>query len=86
MPSAQSIIWSKGKLALYIAVVFHHIGRPRKIKIAQKERKTKYLVRIESADSGGGSFLIGRAEVALSGACSAVDKSSFFIAGSLDDP
>ena len=39
-PSAQSIMTSKGRSARYMAVVHHHIGRPKKSTMAQNETIT----------------------------------------------
>jgi hypothetical protein len=70
LPSAQSIIWFRGSLALYIAVVLHHTGSPRNRTIAQKEKMTRLRMRKLSALSRGGSFFLGAAETAFSGAAS----------------
>ena len=70
LPSAQSIIWLRGNLARYIAVVRHHTGRPRNKTMAQKENMTRLRMRKLSALSRGGSFFLGAAEMAFSGAAS----------------
>lgn len=70
LPSAQSIIWSSGSFALYIAVVLHHIGNPRNNTIAQKDNMTKTRSRMLSGVSGGGSFFLGATDTALAGASS----------------
>ena len=70
LPSAQSIIWSSGNFALYIAVVLHHIGKPKNNTIAQKENITKALSRMLSGVSGGGSFFVGATDTAFAGASS----------------
>lgn len=57
LPSAQSFIWESGRFALYMAVVSHHIGSPKKSTMAQNDAMTRTLVRIPSGVSGGGSFL-----------------------------
>lgn len=56
LPSAQSIISSKGKLARGIVVVCHHIGKPRKRTINQKESIICERLRISDGLSGGGCF------------------------------
>lgn len=70
LPSAQSIIWLRGNLARYIAVVRHHTGSPRQSTMAQKESMTRLRMRKLSALSTGGSFFLGAAEMAFSGAAS----------------
>lgn len=54
LPSAHSIISSKGRSARYIVVVFHHIGRPKNRTISQKERMMKDRRRTCAGFSGGG--------------------------------
>jgi hypothetical protein len=53
-----------------MVVVLHHIGRPRKMMIAQKETRTQLRMRISSAFSGGGSFWRTAASTAFEGASS----------------
>ena len=55
-PSAQSTISFTGRLALYMLVVFHHIGKPRKRTKSQKDRIIKERLRISTGFSGGGCF------------------------------
>ena len=77
LPSAQSIISSIGSRALYIDVVFHHIGRPKSIMIAQKDRKTENRNRVCSGFSGGGSFFLGAAITAFVGGSASFNRGSF---------
>lgn len=56
-PSAHSNMSSKGRSARYMVVVFHHMGRPKRRTISQKERMTWLRRRTSDAFSGGGSFL-----------------------------
>ena len=56
LPSAHSIISSRGRLARYIVVVFHHIGRPRQSMMSQKERMTRERRLVSAGFSGGGSL------------------------------
>lgn len=60
----QASISCIGSRALYIEVVCHHTGRPRKTITAQKERMTLVLSQTASGFSGGGCF---RATEAISG-------------------
>ena len=77
LPSAQSIIWLNGNLARYIAVVRHHTGSPRNRTIAQKEKMTRLRMRKLSPLSRGGSFFLGAAETAFSGAASSFSMPGF---------
>lgn len=70
LPSAHSIISSTGKLARYMAVVLHHIGKPTNTIMAQNEAITYTRRRILSGDSGGGSFLLDAMLTAYAGASS----------------
>lgn len=54
-PSAQSTISWIGRCARYIDVVFHHIGKPKKIITAQKAAITLNRVWMASEVSGGGA-------------------------------
>lgn len=56
LPSAQSIISSRGKFALGMAVVFHHIGRPRHNTISQNDNMTVDRLLVSDGFSGGGSL------------------------------
>lgn len=56
LPTAQSIMSSKGKLARGMVVVFHHIGRPRHSTISQNDRMTRDRLRESDGFSGGGSL------------------------------
>lgn len=47
---------SKGKFALGIAVVLHHIGRPRNSTINQKDKTTQERLRMSEGFSSGGSL------------------------------
>lgn len=55
-PSAQLIISLRGRFARYMLVVFHHIGKPRNMTIAQKDRMTSDRLWISAGFSGGGCF------------------------------
>ena len=55
LPSAQSVMSCRGSSALYMAVVFSHIGRPRKTTTAQKERIESRRSHKLSFVSGGGN-------------------------------
>jgi hypothetical protein len=79
LPSAHSIISSIGSRARYIDVVFHHIGRPNSIMIAQKDRKTENRNRACSGFSGGGSFFVGAAITAFVGGSASLNRGSFSI-------
>ena len=84
-PSAQSIIWSKGNRALYIVVVFHHIGTPKHSIMTQKENITSARIRMLSGVSGGGSFFLGAADTAFAGTCSALSTPGCDAAGACVD-
>ena len=56
LPTAQSIMSSRGKLARGMVVVFHHIGRPRHRTINQNDRMTRERLRESEGFSGGGSL------------------------------
>lgn len=56
LPTAQSIMSSRGKLARGMVVVFHHIGRPRHSTISQNDRMTRDRLRESDGFSGGGSL------------------------------
>lgn len=66
VPSLQSNISCMGSRALYIEVVCHHTGRPRKTITAQKDRMTFVLSLTASGVSGGGCFF---ARGAMFGSC-----------------
>lgn len=54
LPSAQSIMSSKGKLARGMVVVCHHIGRPRQRTISQNANIIWERLRTSDGFSGGG--------------------------------
>lgn len=56
LPTAQSIMSSRGRLARGIVVVLHHIGRPRHSTINQNDRMTTDRLRESEGFSGGGSL------------------------------
>lgn len=73
LPTAQSIISSRGRPARGIVVVLHHIGRPRHRTINQNDRMTTDRLRESEGFSGGGSLRREAASAAATAVGGVVD-------------